>query len=325
MADLQAPCGPLSFFLDQQPKAADFAADLHAGLSATPKGLPPKHFYDERGSDLFARICETPEYYVTRTELSLMRESVGEMARTIGADASIVEYGSGVSEKVALLLDALEAPADYVAIDISREFLLEAAERIARERPGLRVGAICADFFDDIHLPTDLMAGKRTVGYFPGSTIGNFEPGEAEAFLRRARETLGEGASFLLGADLVKDEATLVAAYDDAEGLTAAFNLNVLRRARAELDAEVDLDAFRHRAIWNAALRRIEMHLEVTRATEIVLRGRAYGFKTGETIHTENSHKHDEASLGELAEKSGWRLARLWRDPKSWFAVALLD
>ena len=324
MAELIAPYKALSFFLDQEPAAADFRADVISGLSAAPKNLPPKHFYDARGSALFEQICETSEYYVTRTELSLMRVKAGEMAEAIGADASIIEYGSGASEKIALLLDEAKSPKDYVAIDISREFLIQSAERVAAERTDLAVGAVCADFFDEIRLPENVLTGARRVGYFPGSTIGNFEPKAASAFLARARETLGRGSAFLLGADLIKDEDVLLAAYDDAAGVTARFNKNVLHRMRSELDAGVDPDDFEHVVRWNADLARMEMHLEACREIEIDLDGAAFGFAKGETIHTESSHKYDAARLEALAADAGWRVETVWSDPRHWFCVALL-
>ncbi|MEL6363415.1 MAG: L-histidine N(alpha)-methyltransferase [Pseudomonadota bacterium] len=324
MAKLTAPHGALSFFLDQEPKAADFRADALAGLAASPKKLAPKYFYDARGSALFEAICETPEYYVTRTELSLMRSAATDMAAALGRDASIIEYGSGASEKIALLLDACDAVADYVAIDISREALLAAAGRVAEERPNLAVGAICADFFGEIALPADHLRGSRNAGYFPGSTLGNFEERQAIDFLARARRNLGPGAEFLIGVDLVKDEDILLSAYDDAAGVTADFNTNVLLRMKSELDARIEIGAFRHRAIWNADLERIEMHLEATRATEIVLDDRSFAFAEGETIHTESSHKYTEARLRERAEAGGWSVSEIWKDARGWFAVALL-
>lgn len=324
MARLTAPFKNLAFFLDQEPKAADFRADVLEGLAQSPKVLPPKHFYDARGSALFEAICETPEYYVTRTELALMRAKAGEMAAALGPDAAIIEYGSGASEKVALLLDAMERPAAYVAIDISREALLPATMRVAEERPGLPVGAVCADFFDEIALPAEHLPGARRVGYFPGSTLGNFAPEEAVAFLERARAALGPDGEFLIGVDLEKDLDILLPAYDDAAGVTADFNRNVLMRMRSELGADVDPDDFEHEVRWNDARKRLEMHLKARKTLQIALEARVFALDAGETIHTENSHKFTLDRLGDIAAKAGWRIALSWTDPKGWFAVAHL-
>jgi dimethylhistidine N-methyltransferase len=300
----------------------EFARDVVEGLSRPQKTLPAKYFYDAEGSRLFEAITELPEYYPTRTELALMQAKVGEMASVIPDGATLVEFGSGASTKTRLLLDAAPQLATYAPIDISSSALDAAAAAIERDYPGLKVAPLVEDFTKALALPAE--AGHPRIGFFPGSTIGNFTPGEVVAFLSGARRLLGEGAEFLVGIDLVKDEATLVAAYDDAQGVTAAFNLNLLTRINRELDGDFDLSGFQHRAVWNGVDSRMEMHLVSVRDQVASAAGRSFRFAAGETIHTENSYKFTVEGFGKLAAASGWKLERRWESAAPSFAVVLL-
>lgn len=300
----------------------EFARNVVEGLSRPQKTLPAKYFYDAEGSRLFEAITELPEYYPTRTELALMQAKAGEMAGVIPAGATLVEFGSGASTKTRLLLDAAPQLATYAPIDISSSALDEAAAAIKRDYPNLEVAPLVEDFTKALALPK--AAAHPRVGFFPGSTIGNFTPTEVEAFLSGARRLLGAGAEFLVGIDLVKDEATLVAAYDDAQGVTAAFNLNLLTRINRELDGDFDLSGFQHRAVWNAAESRMEMHLVSVRDQVANAAGRSFRFAAGETIHTENSYKFTVEGFGALAAAAGWKLERRWESAAPSFAVVLL-
>ena len=300
-----------------------FARDVIEGLSAPRKRLPSKHFYDARGSDLFEQICDLPEYYPTRTETALMGEIAPALAAQLAEGAALVEYGSGASTKTRLLLDAAPRLSAYIPIDISRSALEAASVAIRRDYPGLTVEPVLADFTAKFELPPSAK-GRPRAGYFPGSTIGNFTPPEAVRFLARARRRLGPGARFILGADLVKSEHALVAAYDDAAGVTAAFNLNLLARINRELNGDIDLDAFAHRAVWNRSDSRIEMHLVSLKPQTIEAAGRRFRLERGETIHTENCCKFTRESLAEIAGKAGWSMQDLWVSPEPEFAVALL-
>ncbi|MBV1798774.1 L-histidine N(alpha)-methyltransferase [Siccirubricoccus sp. G192] len=299
-------------------------ADALAGLSAARKTLPCKWLYDAEGARLFEAITRLPEYYPTRTETRILRDQAPAIAEAVGPGAAVVEFGPGDGAKAALLLPGLAAPAAYVPVDIAPEWLEGAASRVAAALPDLPVLPVVADFTLPFALPPGLGRAPR-LGFFPGSTIGNFEPEEAVAFLRRARTTLGRGARLLLGADLVKDPAVLEAAYDDAAGVTAAFNLNLLHRLNREVGADFDVSAFHHRAIWNAALERVEMHLVSLWAQQVRLAGRVIRFEVGETIHTESSHKYRPERLASLAEAAGWRAVAAWTDPERLFSVWLLE
>jgi dimethylhistidine N-methyltransferase len=301
-------------------ETSDFEADVIAGLSAPRKTLSPKYFYDAAGSDLFEAICELPEYYPTRTETALLAGIAATLAADIPAGAALVEFGSGASEKTRLLLDAAPHVAAYVPVDISPDALAKAGERLAERYPSLAVLPVADDFTQPFALPA-AVAGRAKVGFFPGSTIGNFDRGEAVRFLCAARQMLGAGSQMIVGADLVKDEATLVAAYDDAAGVTAQFNKNVLVRINRELGADFDVDAFAHRAIWNREHARIEMHLE-SRVPQTVTVGEAtFRFAAGETLHTENSHKFTPDSFAALAAEAGWTVRRQWVSEAPQFAV----
>lgn len=297
-------------------------SDAVAGLSANPKRLPCKWLYDAKGAELFEAITRLPEYYPTRTETTILKACAGEIAREVGPGAVILELGSGAAEKVAILLDALRDVAAYIPVDIAPEWLGAVVARLAAERPGLDVVPVAADFTGPFSLPP-LPAGAL-LGFFPGSTIGNFAPAEAVRVLRRIATTLGPGAFLVLGADLVKDPRILDAAYDDASGVTAQFNLNILARLNRELDAGFDLSAFAHRAVWNTERECMELYLVARRRTGAVLGGRRIEFAEGEAIHTEDSHKYRPERLNALCAEAGWKTVRYWMDPERLFSVWLL-
>ena len=298
--------------------------DVLCGLTASRKTLPPKLFYDDAGARLFERICTLDEYYLTRTELSILRASVDEIGERVGAHAALVEYGSGAGVKVRLLLDALPQPAAYVAIDISQEQLARVSSELAGDYPGVAIRPLCADYTRPLSLP-ELPEHDRRLAFFPGSTIGNFHPAEAAAFLRRIRRTVGTGGMLLLGVDRRKDAAILNAAYDDSEGVTAAFNLNVLRRINRELGGEFDLSRFRHRAFFNESAGRVEMHLEATVAHDVDVAGTRISFTRGETIWTESSYKYDRERLTTVTAAAGFEIERLWTDADDRFWVVALS
>jgi dimethylhistidine N-methyltransferase len=298
-------------------------AEALRGLLASPKTLAPKLFYDAAGAELFERICELDEYYLTRAELEILRAHVGEIAGLAGPRCALVEYGSGAGVKVRLLLDALERPAAYVPIDISREQLDAVAAELAAEYPAVLVRPLAADYTTPLALPP-LPADARRLAFFPGSTVGNFHPAEAAAFLRRVRRAVGPDGALVLGVDRRKDPAALEAAYDDAAGVTAAFNLNVLARLNRELGADFDLARFRHRARWNDEASRVEMHLESLAPQVVHVGGEAVSFARGETIWTECSYKYDEARLEQLASAAGFDVLRRWTDAREQFWVAFL-
>lgn len=301
-----------------------FRNDMIAALSRPVKSISPKWFYDETGSDLFEQITALDEYYPTRTEAALLATIAPELSAGIPDGAVMVEFGSGASAKTRILLDAAPHLSAYVPMDISVEALDAAARSINADYPALEVWPVAGDFTHPIALPPEI-AGRPRVGFFPGSTIGNFGPAGATDFLRAVRALLGEGASLIIGADLVKGQETLVAAYDDARGVTAAFNRNLLVRANREIGADFDLDAFSHRAVWNAAESRMEMHLVATTAQAVQIDGQTFGFTEGETLHTENSYKFTRAGFETLAATAGWRLGRSWVSPPPEFAVFVLD
>ncbi|KJK23236.1 methyltransferase [Burkholderiaceae bacterium 16] len=296
-----------------------FEADIIAGLSVHPKTTPPKYFYDEAGSALFEEICITPEYYVTRAETALLQSVVHELSG-IAAEAVLVEFGSGASDKTRLILDAAPQIGTYVPIDISPDALHQAAERISRDYPALQVVPLADDFTRAVALPAHVGDAPR-VGFFPGSTIGNFTPQEAMWFLRSVRSLLGAKAQLIIGVDMIKDPAMLVAAYDDSMSVTARFNKNLLARINRELHGDFDLDAFDHHAIWNAQLQRVEMHL-VSRIDQLVhVAGHGFAFKAGERLHTESSHKFSVESFSALAVSAGWAIDRYWLSSTPEFAI----
>ncbi len=308
---------------DENGVATTFRSDVLKGLAEPQKAVPARWFYDEAGSRLFEAITELPEYYPTRAETRILAAHGSEFRALIGEGRAVVEFGSGSSVKTPLLLSAI-APAAYVPLDISGDFLRASATALADKFPGLPVYPVEADFMREVALP-DAVAGLPKLGFFPGSTIGNMVARTATDLLRTMRATLGEGSRLLIGMDLVKDPAVLEAAYDDAAGVTAAFNLNLAQRINRELGGTIPLDALRHVARWNDDFSRIEMHLEATRAIEFTVAGRRFAMAAGETIHTENSHKFSRRSATLLLLAGGWTPRRRWLDEAGQFALILAD
>jgi L-histidine Nalpha-methyltransferase len=306
-------------FAGSEAAPASFREDVIAGLSRPQKSIPPKYFYDAQGSRLFARICRLREYYVTRAELALTREHLAQIARFAGKGSTLIEYGSGESLKTRLLLRALR-PSVYLPVDISRDALHAAARRLQREFPWLGIVAVRADFSAPLSLPPFRGRGRPLV-YFPGSTIGNLEPQAAQAFLSMTRGQIGASGAMLVGVDLKKDANRLHAAYNDAPGVTAAFNLNVLARANRELGASFDLRRFRHYAFYNAPAGRIEMHLVSLERQSVRIGRHRFTFERGETIHTESSYKYSAAEFGALAAAAGFRPKKLWTDREKLFSL----
>jgi L-histidine N-alpha-methyltransferase len=301
----------------------DLAANVLDGLARPQKSLPSRFFYDTRGSALFEQITTLDEYYLTRTEIGLLERHAGEMAALIGAQASVIEFGSGSSRKIPILLRALEQPAAWVPIDIDEEMLAQSVRDMQARFPDLPLVPIHADFMQPVVLPDDRLSANR-LGFFPGSTIGNFRPHEALAFLRRMGATLGRSAAMIIGVDRKKDLSTLLAAYDDADGVTAAFNRNLLVRINRELGADFDLDAFAHEARYDIDRGRIEMHLVARTAQSVRVLGKIFRFAAGETIHTEVSCKYTIEEFRLLARAAGWQPVQSWTDPRDWFAIHFL-
>ena len=301
-----------------------FAADAVAGLTASPKRLSPKYFYDSAGSALFERITQLPEYYPTRREIGILNEHEGDIAALIPPGAALIEFGSGSSTKTRIVLSTATSLAAYVPVDISEQFLLRQAADLRREYPRLAVLPVAADFTKPFGLPDAVQAMPR-VGFFSGSTIGNFESHEAAAFLRHAGRILGRGATFIVGVDLVKDTQVLQKAYCDSQGVTAQFNLNVLARMNRELGAKFNLASFEHHAFFNRERSRIEMHLASLKRQRIKLCGACIDFRAGETIHTENSYKYSIESFGALARGAGFTPLAVWTDPDGYFSVHALS
>ncbi len=300
-----------------------FARDVIAGLTARPKRIPPKYFYDEAGAQLFKAITATPEYYPTRCELAILRERASEIARFLPVRSAVIEFGSGSTEKARVLLAAAPQVAAYVPVDISSRMLADEAQELRRDQPNLLIVPIDADFTRSFSLPAAVLAYPRS-GFFPGSTIGNFEPHEACSFLRHAGRMLGDGAALIIGVDLIKDARRLNAAYNDRAGITASFNFNLLVRINRELGADFDLASFTHHAFYNSERNRIEMHLASKRRQKVRVAGRVIEFRPGETIHTENSYKYSLASFAALARGSGWRPSVAWTDADGNFSVHAL-
>jgi dimethylhistidine N-methyltransferase len=299
-----------------------FAQDVVAGLSQHPKQLPPKYFYDEAGSKLFEQITLLPEYYPTRTELRILRDRGPEIAGAIPKGAALVEFGAGATTKVRLMLHQCAFDA-YVPVDISGDFLNDQADGLREDFPNLAVYPVTADFTKPFMLPPEI-ADMPKVGFFPGSTIGNFDPHEACAFLRSARAILGDGATMIVGVDLEKDEQVLHAAYNDSGGITGKFNSNVLVRINRDLGGNFDLSSFVHRAIYNRERHRIEMHLIAKKAQTVRALGRSFAFRAGESIHTESSYKYSLDRFAALARGAGWTSRASWTDPDAMFSVHAL-
>ena len=307
--------------LDFEPALATFYDDVVAGLRQRPRSLPCKYFYDERGSRLFDQICELDEYYVTRTELSIMEQYAGEMAEQIGPGVMLVEYGSGSSVKTRLLLDHLIEPVAYVPVDISREHLQKSADDLAQSYPDIEVLSVCADFTEHFELPEAHVQPTHNAVYFPGSTIGNFLPEAARAMLQHLVDICGCGGGLLLGIDLQKDIDVLELAYNDPAGVTAEFNLNLLERINRELDGEISVDQFEHRAHYNQELDRIEIALVSQCDQTLKVRDSLFEIGAGESICTEYSHKYTIEGFSRLAADAGLTLRKQWTDEQNRFAV----
>src|SRR5690348_4043899 len=303
------------------PSADRLREDVLAGLARPQKCIPPKYFYDEEGCRLFEAICETPEYYLTRTETAILRGNIADIAQFVGPDAELIEFGSGVQAKTRILIQALQTRL-YVPIDIAMDTLHTASNELAGRFPWLNVVGICADYTRPLALPEFVgVPVRRKVVFFPGSTVGNFTPAEALAFLKQARKAAGSGGVLLIGVDLKKDKATLDAAYADAKGVTARFNLNLLHRINRELGADFQVSRFRHKAFYDPVAGRVEMHLESLYSQIAHVAGQRFNFAPGETIHTEISCKYSIAEFQELGKRAGFTPEKVWTDPQQLFSV----
>lgn len=311
-------------FHDLAPTEESFRDAVVAGFSREPKTLPCKFFYDARGSALFEQICQVPEYYLTRTEVAILERYAGEIAQRIGPHCRLVELGSGASIKVRILLRALQAPAAYVPIDISREPLRQAAAQLASDFPQVPVVAVCADYTRPFPLPPLPGPPGKRVGFFPGSTIGNFEPDGVVRFLRHCTELLGRDCEMLIGVDLKKPPEILNAAYNDRAGVNAAFNLNLLARINRELDGDIDVDRFAHVASYNAEMGRMELYLKSLVEQSVTVAGGRFAFTEGELVHTENSYKYAIDEFSFLAARAGFAVVHSWTDPGHLFSVHYL-
>jgi dimethylhistidine N-methyltransferase len=311
------PCPPPG----APPAADEFLREVLHGLARSHKELPCKYFYDERGARLFEQICELPEYYLTRCELAILARHAADVARLLGPGCVLVEYGSGAGRKTRLLLDRLPTAAAYVPVDISREQLLRSAGQLARRYPALEVVPLCADFTRPFTLPPLQHPGARRAVYFSGSTIGNFGPAEALALLARIARLCGPGGGLLIGVDLQKEARILEPAYNDRQGVTAAFNLNLLARINRELGADFDLERFEHRAFYDARHGRIEMHLVSRQAQLVHLGGATVRLAAGETIRTEYSYKYSREDFARLSAAAGLEVRQVWTDEQGLFSV----
>ncbi len=307
-----------------KPGRDSFLAEVLIGLRKPQKELPSKYFYDERGSQLFERICELKEYYITRTEASIMQAHVEEMVELIGPRVLVIEHGCGNCEKVRFLMDHLHDPVAFIPVDISQEQLLRVARELDSVYPQLQVLPVCADYTSTFELPVPNQESKRTVVYFPGSTIGNFDPIAARHFLGHIASLCGAGGALLIGVDLKKDPAVLHSAYNDGEGLTAAFNVNLLERINRELDCDFQLDGFEHYAFYNPREGRVEMHLVSKRDQSVHIDAKTISFAEGESIWTENSYKYNLDEFEQMAAVAGFRVERAWLDERQWFSVQYL-
>jgi dimethylhistidine N-methyltransferase len=309
-------------FYDLHPPLANLKEEVLNGLSSQAKAISPKFFYDREGSLLFDQITELPEYYPTRTEIGILKEHGNEMASLLEDECLLLELGSGSSQKIRLLLDALQ-PAAYMPMDISKEHLWHSAQTLATDYPDLDIHAVCADYSSDFHLPYSPDFMTKTA-FFPGSSIGNFEPDKAQKLLQRVAQLLGQGGVLLIGVDLKKDLHRLNAAYNDAQGITAAFNLNLLVRINRELEANFDLSGFEHHAFYNESLGRIEMHLVSNTSQTVKVEGKSFNFAKGESIHTESSYKYTEEEFHQLAAKADFQSKQVWVDSSQLFSVHCL-
>lgn len=310
-------------FFNQHPRIADFQEEVIKGLSAPEPYILPKYFYDETGSRLFEAICNTEEYYPTRTEVSIIRDNIDSIAETLGKDCLLIEPGSGDSYKVRLLLDALR-PIAYLPIDISRHYLQDEAQKLAAEFTWLNVHAVCADFTGKLELPYHVESTNK-IAFFPGSTIGNFLPEQAITVLQEIRSMVGKDGGLLIGVDLQKDPGILNAAYNDKNGFTEQFNKNLLVRINRELAADFDIEQYKHHAFFNEEKHRIEMHLVSLQQQDVTIDGHVFRFAKGQSILTEYSHKYTIESFKQLAAKAGFRCVRTWLDDNQLFSVFFLS
>jgi dimethylhistidine N-methyltransferase len=312
----------LAELIDLSPSVAEFRASVWSGLAQHQKTIPAKFFYDREGSRLFEEICLTPEYYPTRTERKLLADVMPDIAERVGSDRAILEFGSGAGVKIRTVLDRLDAPTAYVPVEISRARLVEVTAELAADYPNIQIAPVCADYTKPFSLPS--VGAAHWLGFFPGSTIGNFTPTQAVQFLSQVRRMLGASGLMLIGVDLRKDIDVLNAAYNDAAGVTAAFNLNLLARINRELDGDFDLAGFAHSAFYEPEQGRIEMHLVSDRAQSVTVAGRHFDFAADETIHTENSYKFDVDQFRCLAASAGWSHRAVWTDSDRLFSLHLL-
>ena len=302
----------------------EFLTDVIDGLNQKPKTLKPKYFYDNRGAELFTEICKTPEYYPTRTEIEILKLNAKDIASEIGDNVALIEYGSGALEKIQILLNVLENQAGIIPVDISKDQLIEATAELQTMYPDLKIIPIPADFTKPISIPKLSPAPANRVAFFPGSTIGNFEPDLAISFLQGVTDTIGPGGLLLIGFDLKKQTETLVAAYDDKAGITETFNKNILHRINTELGGNFDIQSFKHIARYNEKEGRIEMHLESQTNQSVSIKNTVFQFMEKETIHTENCYKFTETDFKALASKAGLSPVKAWNDNRRYFAVMLL-
>jgi dimethylhistidine N-methyltransferase len=315
------PLTATQFASGTTPASSDFVADVIAGLSSNPRTLPCKYFYDERGAALFQKICEVLEYYVTRTETDILDRNRAEIASHLGPNIELIGLGTGAGTKTRILIEALVKPAVYIPVDISEKQLRKSTALFHKIFPNLEIRPVCADYLQPVTLPSPRHKGARNVVYFPGSTIGNFEPGEATEFLRRIANVCGQDGGLLIGVDLRKDPRVIEAAYNDSAGVTAQFNLNLLARINREVGADFDLNHWRHRAVYNSSAGRIEMHL-VSEIDQLVhIAEREFHFRSGEKIITEFSYKYAPEDFAALAREAGFEFVRMWTDNARLFGV----
>lgn len=312
-------------FLDLQPEMSDFLSDVIAGLSGSQKSIPPKYFYDQKGSELFDQICDLEEYYPTRTEVSILANNAELINQLLPDKCTMFEYGSGSSVKIRKLLELSTKIDTYIPIDISAEHLLSAADRIQTEFRHLKVKAVCADYTEDNLIEQSFLMNSEKVVFFPGSTIGNLLPAESLDLLKMTHRLLGEGGLMILGIDLIKQRDMLLAAYDDGLGVTAAFNKNLLHRVNRELEANFDVSRFAHEARFNQELSRMEMHLVSSCDQEVMIGNSSFNFQSGESIHTENSHKYSIDSFLAFAKNAGFKEKQVFTDKSNLFAVVVLE
>jgi len=322
--NLSVPAHPDADLVDLQPTPERITADVAAGLSASPRRLPSKYFYDARGSELFEQITQQPEYYLTRVEIALMEARMAGIAAAVGPALHVVEYGSGSGRKTEILLAGLPDPVAYTPIEISRDALMHSVARLEGRFPEVEMLPVCADFTRPVALPGPQREARRRLAFFPGSTLGNFERAEAVRLLAAMRDTVGDGGQALVGIDLDKDPAVIEAAYNDAAGVTAGFTLNLLARLNREIGSDFDLGQFQHRASYSPERRRIETFLVSQRAQDVRLDGQAFHFGAGEAMLVETSHKYTDADFGAMAGEAGWDVAQGWNDLWDWFGLRLL-